>query len=73
MNIVANRNTVRNVLKILRKYEKYYDNEKKDDEDKGDPNKAECIVAKNRHGEIKTVELYWDGQYTRFASQDVYR
>lgn len=27
VNIVANRNTVRNVLKILRKYEKYYDNE----------------------------------------------
>ena len=43
------------------------------DEEKGDENKAECIVAKNRHGEIKTVELYWDGQFTRFASQDVYR
>ncbi|MBE6729914.1 MAG: replicative DNA helicase [Ruminococcaceae bacterium] len=48
--------------------EKYYDNEKKDGEEKGDPNKAECIVAKNRHGEIGTVELYWDGRYTRFTS-----
>lgn len=53
--------------------EKYYDNEKKDDEDKGDPNKAECIVAKNRHGEIGTIPLYWNGQFTRFTSLDVTR
>ncbi len=48
--------------------ETYYDNEKTDDAQKGDPNKAECIVAKNRHGEAGTVELYWDGRYTRFTS-----
>ena len=53
--------------------EKYYDNEKKDDEDKGDPNKAECIVAKNRHGEIGSIDLYWNGQFTRFTSLDSYR
>lgn len=53
--------------------ETYYDNEKADDEDRGDPNKAECIVAKNRHGEIGTVDLYWDGQFTRFTSLDVFR
>ncbi len=53
--------------------EKYYDNEKDDDQDKGDPNQAECIVAKNRHGEIGSVDLYWDGQYTRFTSVDVFR
>ncbi len=53
--------------------EKYYDNEKNEDEDKGDPNKAECIVAKNRHGEIGSVDLYWDGQYTRFTSVELYR
>ncbi len=51
----------------------YYDNEKGDDEDKADPNKAECIVSKNRHGEIGTVDLYWDGQYTRFTSVDTFR
>ncbi len=51
----------------------YYDNEKTDDEDRSDPNKAECIVAKNRHGEIGTVPLYWDGQFTRFTSVDVFR
>ncbi len=48
--------------------ETYYDNEKAEDAQKGDPNKAECIVAKNRHGEIGSVELYWDGRYTRFTS-----
>lgn len=51
----------------------YYDNEKGDDEDRADPNKAECIVAKNRHGEIGTVDMYWDGQFTRFTSVDVFR
>ncbi len=29
---------------------------------------ATCIVAKNRHGEVGEVELYWDGQFTRFTS-----
>ena len=53
--------------------EKYYDGEKDSSEDMGDPNKAECIIAKNRHGEVGTVELYWDGQYTRFTSVDVHR
>ncbi len=53
--------------------EKYYDNEKGEDEDKGDPNKAECIVAKNRHGEIKTIPMHFDGQFTRFTSVDMYR
>ncbi len=53
--------------------ETYYDNEKADDDDRGDPNKAECIVAKNRHGEVGTVDLYWDGQFTRFTSVDVFR
>lgn len=29
---------------------------------------SECIVAKNRHGETGTVNLRWDGQYTKFSS-----
>lgn len=53
--------------------EKYYDNEKNDDEDKGDPNRSECIVAKNRHGETGTIDMHWDGQFTRFTSVDVFR
>lgn len=28
---------------------------------------CQCIVAKNRHGEINTVNLRWDGQFTRFS------
>jgi len=51
----------------------YYDSEKADGDDRSDPTKAECIVAKNRHGEIGTVDLHWDGQYTRFTSVDVFR
>ncbi len=51
----------------------YYDSEKSDDEDKSDNSKSECIVAKNRHGEIGSVPLHWDGQYTRFTSVDNFR
>ena len=31
-------------------------------------NDAKCIVAKNRHGETGSINLYWDGQFTRFSS-----
>lgn len=51
----------------------YYDSEKSSDEDLSDNSKAECIVAKNRHGETGIIPLYWDGQYTRFTSVDVFR
>lgn len=30
-------------------------------------NIAQCIIAKNRHGETGTIDLYWDGRYTRFS------
>ncbi|MDE5946746.1 MAG: replicative DNA helicase [Oscillospiraceae bacterium] len=30
-------------------------------------NVAQCIIAKNRHGETGTIDLYWDGRYTRFS------
>ena len=33
-------------------------------------NISECIVAKNRHGETGTIELIWDGRYTRFSNPD---
>ncbi|MDE6678108.1 MAG: replicative DNA helicase, partial [Ruminococcus sp.] len=33
-------------------------------------NISECIVAKNRHGETGTIELIWDGKYTRFSNID---
>lgn len=56
--------------------ENYYKSETEDNvdpENMPDPNKAEIIVAKNRHGSTDTVDLYWDGKFTRFASQDVFR
>lgn len=31
-------------------------------------NLAECIVAKNRHGETGSVNLIWNGQYTLFSN-----
>ena len=31
---------------------------------------AECIVAKNRHGETGTVKLQWVGQYQSFADRE---
>ena len=27
-----------------------------------------CDVAKNRHGETKTLQFHWDGQYTKFST-----
>ena len=38
------------------------------DEDTDSPNLAECIVAKNRHGETGTVELEWRPEFTVFRS-----
>lgn len=35
------------------------------EEDEGE---VKCIVAKNRHGETGSVDLHWDGRYTRFSS-----
>ena len=31
---------------------------------------AECIVAKNRHGETGTVKLHWIGQYQTFTDRE---
>ena len=33
-------------------------------------NIAECIIAKNRHGETGTVELQWLPQFTTFADRE---
>ncbi len=41
--------------------------------DTEDRNIAECIIAKNRHGETSTVKLAWDGTYTRFDNLELYR
>ena len=39
--------------------------------DKSNPTaKAECIVAKNRHGSTETVQLGFLGQYSKFIEVD---
>ena len=35
--------------------------------DSENPNLAECIVAKNRHGETRTVEMQWLPEFTTFS------
>ncbi len=48
----------------------YYD--KNGEDDAGAPavdvNSGECIVAKNRHGEMSTVKLHWQGEFMRFTN-----
>lgn len=38
-----------------------------------DQNAAECLVAKNRHGETRTVKLHWQGQFMRFTAVEAGR
>ncbi|MGL5973022.1 MAG: replicative DNA helicase [Oscillospiraceae bacterium] len=38
-----------------------------------DRNVAECIIAKNRHGELNTVKLNWNGEFTKFTSLEVFK
>lgn len=38
-----------------------------------DKNSGECIVAKNRHGEARTVQLHWQGEFMRFTAQEGFR
>lgn len=39
-------------------------------ENSEEKNVAECIVAKNRHGETGTIKLQWLPQYTTFADRE---
>ena len=41
--------------------------------DEGDKSVAECIVAKNRHGQTDKVQLGWIGEYTLFRGLDFRR
>ncbi|BED91795.1 MAG: replicative DNA helicase [Candidatus Improbicoccus pseudotrichonymphae] len=46
----------------------YYPNMKSEENE--NPNKCECIIAKNRHGETCTIDLYWQGEITRFTGME---
>lgn len=41
--------------------------------EEGDKNSGEVIVAKNRHGETRSIPLHWQGEYMRFTAQEAYR
>ncbi|MBQ3092804.1 MAG: replicative DNA helicase, partial [Clostridia bacterium] len=47
--------------------EGYYNSDVSENEDK---NSGECIVAKNRHGETRSVALHWQGEYMRFTARE---
>lgn len=50
----------------------YYSNENGPGEE-ADQNSCECIVAKNRHGESRSVPMHWQGEFMRFTSREVFR
>lgn len=51
---------------VLFLYRDAYYNKNED----ADQTLAECIIAKNRHGESGTIPLSWDGAHTRFYDVD---
>ncbi len=46
----------------------YYANEEVSED--YDKNSGECIVAKNRHGETRSVPLHWQGEFMRFTARE---
>ncbi|MCH5186724.1 MAG: DnaB-like helicase C-terminal domain-containing protein, partial [Oscillospiraceae bacterium] len=53
------------IVMFLYRDEKY-------NKDTPDPTLAECIVAKNRHGETGTINMRFNGKYTLFIGMDKY-
>lgn len=56
------------VLMLYR--ESYYD-EEKNETVVTDENKAQVIVAKNRHGGTGDIDLHWNGNYTMFSTPEL--
>ena len=50
--------------------EGYYDKNEDDSSQGADQNSGECIVAKNRHGEARTVKMHWQGEFMRFTGTE---
>ena len=55
---------------VLFLYRAAYYNSQNGETEQANENEAECIVAKNRHGETSVVRLGWDGAHTRFSNLD---
>ena len=56
---------------VLFLYRAAYYTSQNGEDNQANENEAECIVAKNRHGETSVVRLGWDGAHTRFSNLDV--
>lgn len=52
--------------------DEYYKNEK-EDPSQVEMGTSEVIVAKNRHGELGTVKLSWQGEFTKFSGLELHR
>ncbi len=50
--------------------EGYYADKSSDAAPTSDMNSGECIVAKNRHGEARSVKLHWQGEFMRFTGME---
>ena len=55
------------IVMFLYRQDYYKENEEDESSDK---NSGECIVAKNRHGEARSVPLHWQGEYMRFTAME---
>ena len=54
--------------------EGYYDKDKGENVTSAvDQNSGECLVAKNRHGETRSVTLHWQGEFMRFTGVEAHR
>ena len=56
---------------VLFLYRPDYYNDNTENAENEDKNSGECIVAKNRHGEMGTVDLHWRGEFMRFTAKEV--
>lgn len=55
------------IVMFLYRQDYYKENENEEFENK---NSGECIVAKNRHGEARTIPLHWQGEFMRFTAME---
>ncbi len=53
--------------------ENYYQNGVEPPGEDADQNECQIIVAKNRHGETKTIPVHWQGEFMRFTALEVIR
>ena len=57
---------------VLMLYRETYYDEEKNETVVTDENKAQVIVAKNRHGGTGEIDLHWNGNYTMFSTPELY-